>query len=136
MSAITIAANDDQHEFHNSKNRSYREHLNAAMRHNMMDEFIDQLGQMKTMDATQFGEAFETAGPNTTKEYRDRIIDKKIRRANEFRDNHEYVHKNIKSPVPLSSIDKNDPNYKKYLDIREKNLHKMKPIPVCKFDET
>ena len=27
--------------------------------------------------------------------------------------------------------DKNDPNYKKYLKIREKNLHKMKPIPVC-----
>ena len=26
---------------------------------------------------------------------------------------------------------KNDPNYKKYLKIREKNLHKMKPIPVC-----
>ena len=31
--------------------------------------------------------------------------------------------------------DKNDPNYKKYLDIREKNLHKMNPIPVCKFNE-
>ena len=31
--------------------------------------------------------------------------------------------------------DKNDPNYKKYLEIRKKNLHKMKPIPICKFDE-
>ena len=31
--------------------------------------------------------------------------------------------------------DKNDPNYKKYLEIREKNLHKMSPIPVCKFNE-
>ena len=31
--------------------------------------------------------------------------------------------------------DKNDPNYKKYLEIREKNLHKIKPIPVCKFNE-
>ena len=31
--------------------------------------------------------------------------------------------------------DKDDPNYKKYLEIREKNLHKMKPIPVCKFNE-
>ena len=30
---------------------------------------------------------------------------------------------------------KNDPNYKKYLEIREKNLHKMKPIPVCTFNE-
>jgi NAD+ synthase len=30
--------------------------------------------------------------------------------------------------------DNNDPNYKKYLSIREKNLHKMIPIPVCKFD--
>ena len=30
---------------------------------------------------------------------------------------------------------KNDPNYKKYLEIREKNLHKMNPIPVCKFDD-
>jgi NAD+ synthase len=31
--------------------------------------------------------------------------------------------------------DKSDPNYKKYLEIREKNLHKMNPIPVCKFNE-
>jgi NAD+ synthase len=31
--------------------------------------------------------------------------------------------------------DKNDPNYQKYLKIREKNLHKMNPIPVCKFNE-
>jgi len=32
-------------------------------------------------------------------------------------------------------IDKNDINYKKYLKVREKNLHKINPIPVCKFDE-
>ncbi len=32
-------------------------------------------------------------------------------------------------------LDKNDPNYQKYLEIREKNLHKMNPIPVCKFNE-
>jgi NAD+ synthase len=31
--------------------------------------------------------------------------------------------------------DNKDPNYKKYLEIRKKNLHKMNPIPVCKFDE-
>jgi NAD+ synthase len=31
---------------------------------------------------------------------------------------------------------KNDPNYKKYLEIRKKNLHKMEAIPVCKFNET
>ena len=31
--------------------------------------------------------------------------------------------------------DDNDPNYKKYLEVRKKNLHKMNPIPVCKFDE-
>ena len=31
---------------------------------------------------------------------------------------------------------KNDPNYQKYLEIREKNLHKMEPIPVCKFNES
>ena len=31
--------------------------------------------------------------------------------------------------------DKNDPNYQKYLEIRKKNLHKMNPIPVCKFNE-
>ena len=30
---------------------------------------------------------------------------------------------------------KNHSNYKKYLEIRKKNLHKMKPIPVCKFDD-
>ena len=27
-----------------------------------------------------------------------------------------------------------DPNYEKYLSIRKKNLHKMEPIPVCKFN--
>ena len=32
-------------------------------------------------------------------------------------------------------INKNDPNYKKYLKIREKNLHKMNPIPVCTFKD-
>ena len=32
-------------------------------------------------------------------------------------------------------VNKNDPNYQKYLKIREKNLHKMNPIPVCKFNE-
>jgi NAD+ synthase len=29
----------------------------------------------------------------------------------------------------------NDPNYKKYLEIRKKNIHKIKPIPVCKFND-
>ena len=32
-------------------------------------------------------------------------------------------------------IDSNDSNYKKYLEVRKKNLHKMYPIPVCKFNE-
>ncbi len=32
-------------------------------------------------------------------------------------------------------IDSSNPNYKKYLEIRKKNLHKMNPIPVCKLDE-
>ena len=31
---------------------------------------------------------------------------------------------------------KDDSNYQKYLDIRKKNLHKMDPIPVCKFNES
>ena len=29
----------------------------------------------------------------------------------------------------------NDPNYKRYMEIRKKNLHKINPIPVCKFDD-
>tara|TARA_B100000965_G_scaffold45152_1_gene33056 strand:+ start:1009 stop:1749 length:741 start_codon:yes stop_codon:yes gene_type:complete len=32
-------------------------------------------------------------------------------------------------------LNKNDPNYAKYLEIRNKNLHKMNPIPVCKFND-
>ena len=32
-------------------------------------------------------------------------------------------------------VNKNDPNYQKYLEIRKKNLHKMEPIPVCKFND-
>ena len=31
--------------------------------------------------------------------------------------------------------DNNDSNYKKYLEIRKKNLHKINPIPVCKFND-
>ena len=30
-------------------------------------------------------------------------------------------------------MDKNSPDYKKYLEIRNRNLHKMRPIPVCKM---
>ena len=30
-------------------------------------------------------------------------------------------------------MDSNSPDYKKYLEIRNRNLHKMKPIPVCKM---
>ena len=30
-------------------------------------------------------------------------------------------------------MDENSPYYKKYLEIRNRNLHKMKPIPVCKM---
>ena len=30
-------------------------------------------------------------------------------------------------------MDRNSSNYKKYLEIRNRNLHKMKPIPVCKM---
>ena len=32
--------------------------------------------------------------------------------------------------------DTKDPNHKKYLEIREKNLHKMNPIPVCTFNDS
>jgi NAD+ synthase len=32
-------------------------------------------------------------------------------------------------------FNQNDPNYKKYLEIRKKNLHKINPIPVCKFND-
>ena len=28
-----------------------------------------------------------------------------------------------------------DKNHKQYLEIRNKNLHKMNPIPVCKMDD-
>jgi len=30
-------------------------------------------------------------------------------------------------------IDSKSPNYKKYLEIRNRNLHKMEPIPICKM---
>jgi len=31
-------------------------------------------------------------------------------------------------------VNNKDPNYQKYLEIRKRNLHKMNPIPVCKFN--
>ena len=33
-------------------------------------------------------------------------------------------------------LDVNDPNHEKYLKIRKKNIHKMNPIPVCKFNDS
>ena len=39
------------------------------------------------------------------------------------------------SELEKAMEDQNNPNYKKYLEIRKKNLHKMNPIPICKFDE-
>ena len=38
------------------------------------------------------------------------------------------------SQLEKAMEDKNDPNFKKYIKIRKKNLHKMNPIPVCKFE--
>ena len=35
--------------------------------------------------------------------------------------------------LELAMEDKNSENYKKYLEIRKRNLHKMKPVPVCKM---
>ena len=32
-----------------------------------------------------------------------------------------------------SMLDQNSPGYKRYLEIRNRNLHKMRPIPVCKM---
>ena len=32
-------------------------------------------------------------------------------------------------------VNNKDPNYQKYLEIRKRNLHKMNPIPVCKFND-
>ena len=37
--------------------------------------------------------------------------------------------------LEVAMLDPNSSNHKKYLKIREANLHKMKEIPVCKFDE-
>ena len=39
------------------------------------------------------------------------------------------------SELEKAMKDVNDPNHKKYLEIRKKNLHKINPIPVCKFDD-
>ena len=40
------------------------------------------------------------------------------------------------SELERAMENKDDPNYQKYLEIRKKNLHKMDPIPVCKFNES
>jgi NAD+ synthase len=37
--------------------------------------------------------------------------------------------------LELAMKNQKDPNHKKYLEIRKKNLHKIKPIPVCKFND-
>jgi len=37
--------------------------------------------------------------------------------------------------LELAMKDTSNKNHKKYLEIRERNLHKMKPIPVCKMKD-
>ena len=32
-------------------------------------------------------------------------------------------------------MDPSSSDYKKYLEIRNRNLHKMKPIPICLFED-
>ena len=39
------------------------------------------------------------------------------------------------SELEKAMKDKKDINHHKYLEIRKKNIHKMNPIPVCKFDD-
>ena len=40
------------------------------------------------------------------------------------------------SELEKAMENENDPNYQKYLKIRKSNLHKMEPIPVCKFNDS
>ena len=44
--------------------------------------------------------------------------------------------KKVEAGFKKAMKNKNDPNYQKYLEIRKKNLHKMEPIPVCKFNDS
>lgn len=101
----------DQYKFQNAKGESYRNHLHAMMRNNMMDEFIDNLSTMKNLDSEQFAEAFPSADKNLTQAQRDVIIDKQMKAAENFKEHYDYVQKNVKSPVDVSRMDKNDPNY-------------------------
>ena len=45
------------------------------------------------------------------------------------------ITRQVNNDLEKAMDNKDDPNYQKYLKIREKNLHKMNPIPVCKFNE-
>jgi NAD+ synthase len=36
--------------------------------------------------------------------------------------------------IEEAMINENSKNREKYLEIRKKNIHKMVPIPICKFD--
>ena len=46
------------------------------------------------------------------------------------------IHRSTEKPNPSNNHNgiNNHKNYTKYLELRIKNLHKMKSIPVCKFD--
>ena len=36
--------------------------------------------------------------------------------------------------IEEAMMNENSENRKKYLEVRKKNIHKMVPIPICKFD--
>ena len=46
-----------------------------------------------------------------------------------------FVNADAIEELEKAMMDKTSEGYSKYLEIRKKNLHKMNPIPVCKFNE-
>ena len=108
---LEASMNDNKYDFQRIKEKGYRAELHTLMQYDMMDQFQEHLGEMKTMDAQQFQEAFPTVGKNLTKSQRDEIIDRKIEKAKSFKIHYENVKKNVINPVDLAKLDKNDPDY-------------------------
>jgi hypothetical protein len=108
---IEASKNGNKYDFQRIKEKGYRDQLRTLMQYNMMDQFVESLGDMKTMDAQQFQEAFPTVSKNLTQAQRNEIVNKKIEKAESFKIHYENVKKNVVNPIDLAKLDRNDPDY-------------------------
>ena len=107
---VQAAAEGDRHTFQDKKDESYRAHLQTMMKHDMLDEFIKHTEGFKSMDTKQASVAFGI-NENSSQDVIDKLINKKVQEAKNFKNKYTTFKNDYQSPVNISKLKKDDPNY-------------------------